>query len=172
MTKLCEDECFRSEKNMQNEKFGKYRLQTFNDRCMSGKKSQKLCLEQPRLTSKDGYGWNRCDIDIDSQLRNADSLTNKRCIHHLIARSHSTTPFLARGNGNLCLEKDLLAGKLTNFGRVQNNMSPCLNRFTPQIPSVRKNVQNVHNLIPEMNNSQWRRGGLPSRQTFRDQCNN
>lgn len=172
MTKLSEDKCFRNDKKKQNEKFGKYRLQNFLASCKSGEKSLDLCLDQPQLLSRDGVGWNRCEIDIDSQLRNGDTLTNKNCIHHLLPRSHATTPFLARGNGDLCLDKELRAGKLTNFGRVINDNNPCLNRFVPQIPSVRKNIQNVRHLIPEMNNSTWKRGGEPSRQTYRDQCNN
>jgi hypothetical protein len=36
------------------------------------------------------------------------------------------------------------------------------------VPSLQQNIQNPHNLIPEVAAAGWIRGGIPSRQYVRD----
>lgn len=166
LTKLNEDKCYLNNKDLQNSKFAEYKTKNFKTEC-DIPNTLKASLQQPNLLYRDGYGWNACNIDIDSKLRNADSLTNKKCINHLLARPHKTSPFFGKGVCDVKIENDIKIGELTNFGRVQNNVKQCVNRFVPQIPSVRKNIQNIKNLIPEVNRDTWIRGGIPSRQTYK-----
>lgn len=171
LTKLTEDREYIELQAATNAHFASYKTTNFRDAHKCGApNTRELSLNNPTIIARDGYGWTSirgCNIDHDSELRNARNLTNTRCINHLYERPHKTTPFLARGNGDISIESTLKNGQLTNFGRVSNTTRKCINRFVPQIPPVRSNIQNPKNIIPEDNNKQWRRGGIPSRQTFR-----
>ena len=171
LTKLTEDREYIDLQTRSNKQFASYKTTNFRDAHGCGAPmTRELSLNNPTVIAKDGFGWTSihgCNIDQDSKLRNARNLTNSRCINHLFERPHKTTPFLARGNGDISIESTLKSGRLTNFGRVSNTTRKCINRFVPQIPTVRNNIQNPKNIIPEDNNKNWRRGGIPSRQTFR-----
>ena len=144
----------------------------YNDCTCEALYTKELSLQSPALFFKDGYGWTSrdgCNIDKDSKLRNADNLTNKREINQLFTRPYSTVPYMGRGEGDVCTESKLRSAEDTSQKRPCNNLAGIyIDRFTPQLPCIRQNIQNPRNLIPEDTDRAWVRGGQPSRQIIRN----
>ena len=92
-------------------------------------------------------------------------MTNLRSIHQLTPRLHSTSPYMGRGWRDIKTESSLLTGNSTFKNRPCNSLSGIrIDRFTPQIPHIENNIQNIKYIIPEESDKLWVRGGQPSRQ--------
>ena len=172
LTRLNEDGCYQKFNSATIQKPGIYHTRNFHD-CLCGAPTVlEMTLQHPRIIHRDGHGWTSmggCNIDADSKMRNAKNFTNTRCINQLNVRPHATTPYMGRGQGNICIETKLLPGEDTSQKRQCNNLAGIsIDRFIPQLPCIRDNIQKAKHLIPEDNNSEWVRGGQPSRQNIRD----
>lgn len=172
LTRLSDDNCYIDYKSNTIQKPFLHIINNFHDcRCLAPNVKQ-LSLEQPNIIYKDGYGWTSikgCNIDNDSRLRNARNLTNIKCKNQLFQRPYNTIPYMGRGEGDICVENKLLPGEDTFQNRPCNNLAGInIDRFIPQIPCIKENIQNPINIIPEENNLSWIRGGQPSRQVIRD----
>ena len=172
LTKLNEDECYKKLNNKTIIKSGNYQTRQFKDPMCEAPTTLELSLQHPTLMYNDGYGWtssNGCNIDNDSKLRNSKNLTNLNCIHQLNERPHLTTPSLTNCNKNIKKESNLIFSKNTYVKRPCNTLSGIsIDRFIPQIPIIKKNIQNPSNIIQEINNKNWVRGGQPSRQYIKN----
>ena len=116
-------------------------------------------------SNRDGQGE---FVNVGSDLRNG---INGNILTSLKEKSDKQTetrlfigaPFLGRGQTilkNPDIKSKLLYGEMTNLGKYDNSLSGVtINRFTPLIPSIEYNIQNVDHIIPEY----WVRGGLPTR---------
>ena len=72
-------------------------------------------------------------------------------------------------NKNISKETNLIQSKNTSIRRPCNTLSGItIDRFIPQIPQLKKNIQNPMHLIQEVNNTNWVRGGQPSRQYIKN----
>jgi hypothetical protein len=172
LNRLNEDGCYKKLNNKTIIKPGIYQTQNFYDPVCEAPTTMELSLKHPTLMYKDGCGWtssNGCNIDNDSKLRNSRNLTNLKTINQLESLPHMTTPNLTNCNKNIKKESKLLLGKNTYIKRPCNTLSGItVNRFIPQIPIIKKNIQNPINLIQEVNNKNWIRGGQPSRQYIKN----
>ena len=173
LTRLNEDSCFKKLNNKTIQMGGKYRTRNYNQtNDCELPNVKKISMNQPHILYKEGYGWiskNGCNIDKDSKFRNSRNLTNLNAIHQLNVRPHKTTPYLINCNKNIKRESKLLFSKSTNMRRANNTLSGItINRFIPQIPKIKKNIQNPKNIVQEMNNKDWIRGGQPSRQYIKN----
>ena len=73
------------------------------------------------------------------------------------------------GRGNPDVESVLQQSEQVRMGSECGTVTEQqLNVFDPLIPSVAANIQKPSNLIPEVAQSGWIRGGIPSRQYIRD----
>ena len=172
LTRLREDSCYLENRNKHTKMPGDYQTSNFHDCKCQAPHSRELSLQQPVSFYRDGYGWTSgegCNIDNDSNLRNAHNLTNPRVIQQLQTRPHLTIPYMGRGEGNAEIESSLLSSETTYQGKASNTLSGnYIDRFIPQLACIRDNIQNPKHIIPEDSNKDWVRGGQPSRQVIRN----
>lgn len=172
LSRLNEDSCYLDVRVQQSSKPGQYQTFNYYDCECGAPVARDVSLQQPAVLHRDGYGWTSnggCNIDHDSKLRNARNMTNPRLIQQLHERPYMTVPYMGRGEGNPCLETVLLPGEATGSKRAGNTLSGIfIDRFDPQIPVIQENIQNPVHIIPEDTDSQWIRGGQPSRQIIRN----
>lgn len=180
LTRLNNDSNYIKLSNNTSVRSGKYYTSNFNDCKCNAPIANQISLDQPTVLYKDGYGWtsnNGCNIDKDSNLRNSRNLTNEKCINQLFERPYKTVPYMGSGGGDTSQENKLLSGKLTHFGKVCNGISGKeTDRWVPQIPYIKNNIQNPNNLIQENSDNKWTRGGNPTRQIiknidYHEKCN-
>ena len=172
LTRLREDACFLKRNKSDIGYGGKYMTRNNHDCNCEAPYTKEMSLQQPSTFYRDGIGWTSndgCNIDNDSELRNARNLTNLKEVHQLFERPHLTTPFKGRGRGNATIESDIRGGETTMQHRSCNSLSGVfIDRYVPQLPCIRNNIQNPNNIIPENSDPSWLRGGQPSRQIIRN----
>ena len=171
-TRLSQDKNYIDLHNKTIAKNSIYQTRNFHDCKCEAAITKDISLQQPSMVFRDGYGWTSidgCNIDNDSNLRNARNLTNERCINQLFERPHNTTPYMGRGIGNVDTENRLMPGEATFQNRPCNNLAGIyIDRFTPLIPCIKDTIQNPNNIVQEMSDRNWVRGGQPSRQIIRN----
>jgi len=142
--------------------------------------ARDLQLSQPAINFTAGYGSigeAGCLIDANTDLRD-DILTNKNLINQLPQRYNAG--YFGKGAFNVDTESVIQGGDLTSFGGKACNVLAGVsipNFYTPMIPRLSKEVQNPIHLIPEDNSKGWVRGGIPSRDVYKQldynrRCNN
>jgi hypothetical protein len=172
LTRLTQTDGYKTVSEKASEQVGNYALQNFNSCECTADQQRQLSLAHPTVQFRDGHGWtsmNGCNIDKDSNIRNAKRLTNTREIHQLHPREVLTEPLKLKGTFNQDTESDLLFSKQTTQKRNKNNLSSVSkDRFVPQIKSLKNNIQNPVHYITEDNDKQWKRGGMDTRNIVRD----
>ena len=152
LTRIGDDVCGLSERDIQNNNFGTYSTQNYFEKFCGMKQPIKFATQQPNVFYKGGYGVvgaGGCNVDSDSNLRIGSIQTNPKCRISLQERPFKTVPFLGRGPGNPVLESKLMQGanvmdkkscKLItekNFGHTNVEL----------VPSLKETIQNPNNLI-------------------------
>ena len=139
--------------------------------CECGLESARdLQLSQPAINFSAGVGYSGehgCLIDNDSALR-FELLTNKNYRNQLPQEYNAG--FFGKGAHDVDTESVIQGGNLTSFGdRACNVLSGVSigNYYTPMIPRLSKEVQNPIHIIPEDNSKSWVRGGVNSRDIFK-----
>lgn len=172
LTSLKQDECYKTVAEKSSEKVGQYALSNFNSCECTADSQRQLSIVHPTVPFRDGYGWsstNGCNIGKDSELRNAKNLTNTREIHQLQPREVLTEPYKAGGTFNTESENRLIFSEPTSQKKQTNSLSgKTIDRFVPQLDSIKNTIQNPKHLIQEDNNKFWVRGGMDTRNIVRD----
>ena len=139
--------------------------------CECGLESARdLQLSQPAISFNAGTGYmgeRGCLIDNDSALR-SDLLTNKNYRNQLPQEYNAG--FFGKGSFDVDTESVIQGGNLTSHGDKSCNVLSGVsigNYFTPMIPRLSKEVQNSIHIIPEDNAKEWVRGGVNSRDIFK-----
>ena len=134
------------------------------------KQVNPLSVEQLLIYPREGYGLNNKSIDADSILRNQPEFKNNRCIIRNQARPFMTVPYMGGGRGNSDVESLLLHSEQVRQGKECGTVTEefFTQQYTPLIPTVKENIQNPKNLVPEVAANGWIRGGIPSRSYIRD----
>jgi len=134
------------------------------------KKVNPLSVEQLLIYPREGYGLNNKAIDADSILRNQPEFKNNRCIIRSQARPFLSVPYMGTGRGNPDVESLLLHSEQVRQGKECGTVTEETfeGQYVPMIPSVKDNIQNPKNLVPEVAANGWIRGGIPSRSYIRD----
>lgn len=129
-----------------------------------------LSVNQLLIYPREGYGLNNKSIDADSILRNQPEYKNNRCIIRNQARPFATVPYMGGGRGNPDVESLLLHSEQVRQGKECGTVTEefFTQQYTPLIPTVKENIQNPKNLVPEVAAAGWIRGGIPSRSYIRD----
>ena len=97
LTRLKEDNCYLDTRNKESKGPGVYVTRGHRDCTCEAKHTKDLSLQQPTTQYRDGYGWTSndgCNVDKDSNLRNARNLTNPRLIQQLHERPYLTVPYM------------------------------------------------------------------------------
>ena len=134
------------------------------------RKVNPLSVPNLLIYPREGFGVNNKEIDAESVLKNQPEFKNNRCIVRSQARPFMTVPYMGTGRGNPDVESLLLHSEQVRQGKECGTVTEETfdQQYTPMIPSVRENIQNPKNLVPEVAASGWIRGGIPSRSYIRD----
>ena len=173
VTRIGDDSCGLSQRNIQNVKAGNYMLSNFRaDEC-GLKKPIEVATSQPNVFISGGHhiGPGGCNIDDSSKLLIGNFAPKSKCRISLLQRPYATVPFLGRGESNPILESrvqqgDMVTNKKSITTVTEQNFGPYKNY--PLLPEISATVSNAANLVEEVADSGWIRGGLPSREYARD----
>ena len=169
-TSLNSDLCYKTEHTKQSVGPANYMLSNFYHCDCDVSDVIETATENPYMVFKDGYGVSDCNIDQSNNLRVGKVRKYPKCRNQLFERPYLTVPFMGRGSGNAVIETKLLPGEDTSQKRQCNTLSGITinNYFTPLVNNLKDNVQKPDNLIQEVVDRQWTRGGVPSRQFVKD----
>tara|TARA_Y100000591_G_scaffold211852_1_gene183813 strand:- start:171 stop:743 length:573 start_codon:yes stop_codon:yes gene_type:complete len=173
ITRIGDDVCALSERDMQNNNFGSYTTQNYFEKFCGMKQPIQFATKQPNVFYKGGYGIvgaGGCNVDSDSNLRIGSIQTNPKCRIDLHERPFKTVPFLGRGRPQPVKESKLLQGEYVGDKKSCKNVTEKSfgNLEVDLVPSLRETIQNPNNLIEGVANKGWIRGGIPSREITRD----
>ena len=129
-----------------------------------------VATENPAVFFQNGHDVGGCVIDDSTKLRIGKTRKYPKCPDQLFNRPYLTVPFMGRGSGNMNVESKLQPGEDSSSKRQCNVLSGVSipNFFTPLVPHLKDNVQDPENLIQEVADENWIRGGAPSRLVIRD----
>ena len=129
-----------------------------------------LAVKEYMLYPREGFGMNNAFIDSDSVLRNQAEFKNNKCLIRNQARPFLGVPYMGGGRGNADVESLLLHSEQVRQGKECGTVTEefFTQQYTPLIPTVKANIQNPKNLVPEVAANGWIRGGIPSRSYIRD----
>jgi len=171
-TRIGDDSCDLSQRNIQNAGAANYLLTNFRPACPMGD-AVSFATSQPNVnfTGSHQVGIGGCNIDDNSKLHIAD-LSKDKCRISLYQRPFATVPYLGRGQSNPVLEAQLQQGELANNRKTINPSSEVsyMNySCTPMLPSLKASISNPANLVEGAAAEGWIRGGVPTRELTRDQ---
>ena len=170
-TRIGDDSCDLSQRNVQNAKASTYNLDNYRPACPMSN-AIDFATSQPNVnyTGSHHVGINGCNIDENSTL-SITKITKPKCRISLFQRPFATVPYLGRGKSNPVLESKLQQGELANNRKSANPSSEvCYLGYqnTPMIQSLKQTIANPANLCESSAAEGWIRGGLPSRELTRD----
>lgn len=174
LSRLGDDVCGISERDIQNNRFGSYTTQNFFEKYCGMKTPMNLATNQPSIilgsngtTFSDVGG---CNIDNDSKLRINKIQTNPKCRLTLQQRQYLTIPYLGKGPAYPVLESALQQASYSGDKKNCKNLTEKDLGYTDVelVPSLKANIQNPVNLVEGVAVEGWVRGGLPSRDLSRD----
>jgi hypothetical protein len=173
ITRIGDDVCALSERDMQNNNFGTYITKNYFEKFCGMKQPISFATKQPNVFYKGGYGVmgaGGCNVDSDSNLRIGSIQTNPKCRIDLTERPFKTVPFLGRGRPQPVKESRLQQGDYVGDKKSCKNVMEKSFRTTEVdlVPSLRETIQNPDNLIEDSADKGWIRGGIPSREITRD----
>lgn len=172
LTKAYDDACYLDIKSGQSRGPGNYKLENLYSCECHIPDTVEVATSNHNMVWRDGYSTPNCAVDTSSLMRyGATSIENPRCPQQLFHRPFKGNPYKARGLGNINVETRLQPGENTVTTRPCNVLSgsTTLDRvMVPLVPHLRNNVQNPENLIEEVAEEGWIRGGSPSRLVIRD----
>jgi hypothetical protein len=167
-THLNNDRNYVNYKDSLNKKSNHYLLNNFTSSDQFHKAKQ-LGLQFPNYQVKNGNGWisnDNLQIDVDSKIRNSDTLTNKNNIHQfkqpdrISVLAQYTKPKL-----KIEIENQLRPSLRKNCQRQVDTLKDydfTQNTFHPQLEKNPKN-QNSRYIIQEDVRADWTRGGNMTR---------
>ena len=171
LTRIGDDPCGISEKDIQNQKQGTYLTQNHWASNCGMKAPINFATSQPNVFYTGGIGVTEgCTVDNDSRLRIGSTQTNPKCRISLLERPFKTVPFLGRGPGNPVLESKLMQGASVLDKKSCKTITEKRLRNTDNdlVPTLKSTIQNPANLVEGVAANGWIRGGLPSRELTRD----
>lgn len=176
MSGLNDDNCYNTQKNVQNTNSGSYPLTNFflNDTDM--KSGLDLALSQPNINFIGGNQISNrgTNIDDNSNLLIGSTQTNPKCRIDLQERPYKTVPYLGRGTGDIDVECRLQQGdQITCKKSVTNDSekSHMKYRNTPMLQELEHSITNPQHLIESEAHKDWVRGGQHTRDLFKEKSN-
>jgi len=171
MTRIGNDSCDRSQRNVQNLNSANYVLENYYPACPM-EKAIDFATNQPNVFFNGSHqvGIGGCNIEQNSELQ-FSAISKPKCRISLFERPFATVPYLGRGPSNAVLESQIQQGDYVTNKKSVNTTSEIsyINHSNyPLIPSIQATVANPANLVEGVAADGWIRGGLPSRELQRD----
>jgi hypothetical protein len=170
-TRIGEDSCDISQRNVQNVNFSNYMLNNYRPDCPMSN-AVEFATSQPMVNFSGSHqvGIGGCNINSNSELL-ITNITKPKCKISLLQRPFSTVPFLGRGPSNILLESQIQQGDLADNRKSLNHTteeSHIKYIHTPMIDSLKNTITNPVNLVEGVAQEGWIRGGMPSRELMRE----
>lgn len=172
-TRIGNDNCGLDQRNIMNLNAGNYMLTNYRSTESTMKKPLELATSQPNVFIGGGYhvAPGGSNIDANSEILFGEFPPRPKCKISLLQRPFATVPYLGRGESNPLLESYLLQGETANNKKSYNTLmeqSYMPYKNYPLIPELNASVNNPANLVEEVADDGWIRGGMPSREYARD----
>jgi len=171
-TSLIDDSCLQTEKNNQSVEASDYMLTNFRSCDADLVNVLNRATENKGVTVRDGFDVNKNKIDDNSKVRYGSVESRPKCAQQLFTRPYATVPFMGRGVVDNAEENEILTGNATfkdrHVSKPENQKRSLDNHLTPLTKNLLDNVQNPVNLVEEVSDDRWVRGGIPSRQIVKD----
>lgn len=172
-TNLIDDACLQSERHHQSIEASDYMVSNFHS-CDS-KLSDVFTVagENKGVSVVDGYGVSGNVISEHTKIRVGDVESRPKCSILLQKRPFATVPFMGRGSADPEAEGKVKTGgalhKRDNWvGQEDQQERTFDNTLTPLVKNLEDNIQNPGNLVEEVADMEWIRGGTPTRQIVKD----
>lgn len=173
MSRIGNDNCQLDQNSIQNSQACSYTLQNYFASDCNMTKAKQLAVSQPCVNYSGGYGLaaNGCNVDDNSKLMIGGLQTHPKSRVDLFSRPFATVPYLGRGSVDPMLETQIQQGEsITNKRTVTNltEKSYLTHHTTPLIPEMKQKIQNPSLMIEGVAQDGWVRGGVASREIYRD----
>ena len=171
-SRIGNDPCGISEREMQNNNYGSYLTQNFYLQNCGMRKPIEFATSQPSVFYKGTHlGMGGCNVDSDSNLKIGSIQTNPKCRISLQQRPFLTVPFLGKGPAKPEVESKMLQGGYLGEKKSCKSVMEKSLREEPLelVPSLKATIQNPANICEDIAAEGWIRGGLPSREMSRNQ---
>ena len=169
-SRIGQDECDKSQDNIQNMAASSYMLDRFVPNSPSSN-FVDFATSHLNMNFKGGYqldvGGSKVD---DNSLLLHSTLSKPKCKISLIERPFATVPFLGRGKRDVVTESQIQQGNLNvNRKSVNPSSEACYLGYsqTPLVPSLKSSISNPANLVEGVADKNWVRGGVASREFVR-----
>lgn len=169
-----DDASYLTEREIQNSKVSNYATTNFRTGGSHFKSTQSVAYTQPGLIVHGGpgvVGVKGYNVDSDTSLRVKAKQTRDPCPVSLQTRPYVTVPYLGRGHTRPGEESLVQQGVHVSSRKTVTGLSEKTHlehSQTPLIPSVASKITNPENLVEGVASSGWIRGGIPSREFFRN----
>lgn len=173
MTGLVDDSCLQQERLDQSVEASDYMVSNFRSCGESLTDILKVAGDNKGLTVKDGYDVSKNNIQESSKVRFGEVEHRPKCSNLLLHRPFATVPYMGRGYGDNEVEADVKTGSLLHkrdrhVAKNEQQERTFNNIMVPLVKNLSDNVQNPMNLVEEVNDQAWVRGGAPTRQIVKD----
>jgi len=174
LSRIGDDKCGQSEKDIQNSHFGTYTTQNYFSHYCGMKQPISFATQQPNINYKGGIdsnvGAGGCNVGTDSDLKISTIQNRPKCRISLQQRDYLTVPYLGKGPHNPDLETKLQQAGYSGCKKDCKQLTEVShnNHLVDLVPSLKETIQNPHNLIEDVASNGWIRGGIPSRDLSRD----
>ena len=175
MSRIGTDEYNYTQENLMNKSHLGYNTSNFSE--LSDRKAIDLASSHPTMNLKGGFqvSPNGGNIDKNGELMNS-KLTNMNFKINLHERTFKTVPYLGRGNVDVGLENDLRKGdtlrEKKSFVKINETCQVDVGKY-PMQNKVKTGLNSKH-MVEESAAKGWVRGGLPSREIYKNEkyeCN-
>jgi len=176
MSGVADDSCYKSQRNIQNVHSGTYQTTNYFANDCDMRAGLDFALSQPSVNYTGGHNTDAkgSNIENNSKLLIGSVQTNPKCRISLEERPYKTIPYLGRGVSNPELESKLQQGdQITNKKSVNTvtEMSHIPLRHTPMLDPLRHSITNPEKLIESVADQNWVRGGMDTRDLFKEKSN-
>lgn len=165
ITRIRQDDCDKSQTNIQNMNHATYMLDRFNPSSPSSNFVEFGTENNMIYTGGHQIAQGGSNINSNSKLLRG-VISKPKCKITLIERPYMTVPYLGRGKRNIATESDILQGNLQTNKKSINPSSEIDYgglHYTPLLPSVKTTITNPRNLVEGAAHKDWVRGGVASR---------
>ena len=140
-----------------NNKFANYNL--FNIDNSNDRNNYLDTLDEVGISADNNRNNYNQYVDMETNLKKGNITQLKEKNYKLLnSRPFVTSPYMGAGSGNINGKKNI-GIDTTSRKSVGSFADVSIDRFTPLVPNLRKNIQNPKNIIPEY----WVNGGESTR---------
>lgn len=170
MSRIGNDECTYTQNNLLNSAHSSHTL--FNPYNVDCDAAMNFATKQPQMFPKgtSHVGPRGCNVDDHSKLMKS-TLTNPNLKVTLHERPYKTVPYLGRGNVDVGLENALRLGETLKEKKSAAQVGEVCQQDVNQFPmnkELRKSLADPRQLIEDDAAEGWVRGGLPSRELYKN----